>query len=228
MSDIEVVPELSELIGSMIFCSERAVSAREIRRCLQEVAESQGGAAAPFREVTGKDVRTAVKTYGEALEKTRCGFHVVEVAGGYRLQSDSRCGAWVRHLLKREKPHRLSRPALETLAIVAYRQPVSRAEIEEVRGVAVGHLVKSLMEMQLVRITGRSEMPGRPFLYGTTTTFLIHFGLKTVEELKQIDPSLVLAEDQKPKRKSESKGPEEPVLEQEQSEQQPDEESSDG
>lgn len=201
MSDVEVVPELSELIGSMIFCSERSVSVSDIRKCLQEVAEKQGGAAAPFASLTGREIRKAVNEFRETLEKQHLGFQVCEVAGGFRLQSDPRCGAWVRQLLKRDKPNRLSRPALETLAIIAYRQPISRAEIESVRGVAVGHLIKTLMEIQLVRISGRSEMPGRPFLYGTTTTFLDHFGLTSIQELKKIDPALALNGERSTKKK---------------------------
>ncbi len=216
MSEIEIMPELAQLIGAMIFCSDRAVSTAELKRCLHEVADMQGGAAAPFGELTGRDVRAAVNALREKLDSENLGFHLAEVAGGFRLQSDSGCAPWVRHMLKSDKPNRLSRPALETLAIIAYRQPASRAEIESVRGVSVGHLVKSLMEMQLVRICGRSEMPGRPFLYGTTTTFLDHFGLKSVEELKKIDPSLVLSGEKRTTSKRKKEGDtntEEPVAE---------------
>jgi segregation and condensation protein B len=115
---------------------------------------------------------------------------VVEVSGGYRLQTSADCGPWVRRMLNRGKPQRISRPMIETLAIVAYRQPISRSEIESIRGVSVGHVVKALMEMQLVRIVGRSDLPGRPFLFGTTATFLDHFGLKSLNDLNEMQPGV--------------------------------------
>ena len=90
----------------------------------------------------------------------------------------------------RAAARRLSRPALETLAIIAYRQPISKSEIEAIRGVVVDHIVKALMELHLIRIVGRSDLPGRPFLYGTTSTFLDHFGLKNLNELNEMDPTL--------------------------------------
>ena len=87
----------------------------------------------------------------------------------------------------------LSRPAIETLAIVAWRQPVSRSEIESVRGVNAGHVIKALMEMGLVRIVGRSDLPGRPFLFGTTPAFLEHFGLASLDDLEKIEGARDLA-----------------------------------
>jgi segregation and condensation protein B len=93
-------------------------------------------------------------------------------------------------MLNRGKPHRVSRPMIETLAIIAYRQPIARSEIESIRGVSVGHVIKALMEMQLVRIVGRSDLPGRPFLFGTTTTFLDHFGLKSLNDLNAMQPGV--------------------------------------
>ena len=89
----------------------------------------------------------------------------------------------------------LSRPAIETLAIIAWRQPVSRSEIESVRGVNAGHVVKALMEMQLVRIVGRSDLPGRPFLFGTTAAFLEHFGLKSLDDLDNVEGASGLSRD---------------------------------
>ncbi len=120
------------------------------------------------------------------FHKLRLGMELVEVAGGYRFQTASDCGKWVRKMLNKGKPTRLTRPTIETLAIIAYRQPVSRSEIEAIRGVSVGHVIKALMEMQLVRIIGRSDLPGRPFLFGTTPTFLGHFGLSSLNELEPI------------------------------------------
>lgn len=114
------------------------------------------------------------------------GMELVEVSGGFRFQTSSDCGKWVRKMLNKGKPARLTRPTIETLAIIAYRQPVARSEIESIRGVFAGHVIKALMEMQLVRIIGRSDLPGRPFLFGTTPTFLNHFGLTSLKDLEPI------------------------------------------
>ncbi|MCL1887929.1 MAG: SMC-Scp complex subunit ScpB, partial [Kiritimatiellaeota bacterium] len=124
------------------------------------------------------------------LERMGMGVSLVERQGGWRFQSQAAAGPWLRQLLKAGRPQRLSRSALETLAIIAYRQPISKSEIEAVRGVGVDHLVKALMELHLIRITGRSELPGRPFLYGTTAAFLDHFGLRNLGELNAVDPTL--------------------------------------
>ena len=96
----------------------------------------------------------------------------------------------MRALLKLDRPNRLSRAALETLAIIAYRQPITKAEIEQIRGVAVDAIVKTLLDLGLVRLVGRSELPGHPFLYGTTQFFLEHFGLASLGDLDGIDPTL--------------------------------------
>ncbi|MCL1856786.1 MAG: SMC-Scp complex subunit ScpB [Kiritimatiellaeota bacterium] len=135
-------------------------------------------------------IREAFTELQRVLRDANVGMDVVEVSGGYRLQTHPECGPWVRKMLNRGKPTRLSRPTIETLAIIAYRQPIARSEIESIRGVSVGHVIKALMEMQLVRITGRSELPGRPFLFGTTTAFLDHFGLKDLDDLNAIQPGV--------------------------------------
>jgi len=193
MSNNDVVPELKQILGAMIFGANRTLNLKELRKCLQEVAQSKGGETAAFGKVTEADVRTALDSLNADVKAARCGFHVTEVAGGLRLHNDASCGKWLRHLLNAGKPNRLSRPSLETLAIIAYRQPASRADIEAVRGVTVDHIIKSLLEMQLIKISGRSELPGRPFLYSTTHAFLEHFGLKDLTELSSMEPMLLAA-----------------------------------
>ena len=190
MSQEEVLPELRQIVGALIFGSDRPLTLNEIRACVIGVAQEDGPAKV-FADVTRSDVRDAIAALNEDLSKTSAGFAMVEVAGGFRLQSDARCGRWLRHLLNAERPDRLSQPALETLAIIAYRQPVAKSVIESIRGVGVDHVIKMLMEMQLVRIVGRSELPGRPFLYGTTQYFLEHFGLKSMDDLTDLDPLLI-------------------------------------
>ena len=131
-------------------------------------------------------VKKAIAELQEYFKNMNMGMELVEISGGYRFQTASDCGRWVRKMLNKGKPTRLARPAIETLAIIAYRQPVSRSEIEGIRGVSAGHVIKALMEMQLVRIIGRSDLPGRPFLFGTTNAFLDHFGLKSLKELESV------------------------------------------
>lgn len=110
-------------------------------------------------------------------------FRVQEIAGGYQLVTDDTLAPWVRRALKPPRPEGVSRAAMETLAIIAYRQPVTKAELEVIRGVDVGGSLETLLERGLIRITGRKETPGRPFLYGTTTEFLQQLGLRSLEEL---------------------------------------------
>lgn len=180
------LPEIKEILGALIFAANRPLSVADMHRCIVQVAEV-GEREAAFAEATEDDVTTALDMLAREIVDSRCGFVLDEVAGGFRLQSDINCGPWVRHLLE-VKSNRLSKPALETLAVVAHRQPVSRSNIEAVRGVAVDHVLRVLLEMQLVRIVGRSELPGRPFLYGTTQLFLDHFGLKSLDDLDGVFP----------------------------------------
>jgi segregation and condensation protein B len=118
----------------------------------------------------------------EYVEQQRA-FQLLEKAEGWQLASDPQYARWVRQLFPAAKPARLSPPALETLAIIAYRQPITRADIEAVRGVAIESVLQTLMERGLVKIAGRAEIPGRPLLYETTQFFLEHFGLRNLDEL---------------------------------------------
>lgn len=186
MSSTDVLPELKEIIGAMLFAAKGPVTAKQIRKVFMQVAEDRGGMFADFSDVKEKQITDILEEINRILQDTRLGFSLHEVVGGSRLQNNLNCGPWVRELLEKGKPNRLSRPALETLAIIAYRQPCVKSEIEGVRGVAVDAILKKLLEMQLAKIVGRSELPGRPLLFGTTQKFLEHFGLKSLEELPGI------------------------------------------
>jgi segregation and condensation protein B len=129
-----------------------------------------------------REVAAAVRRLGETYEREGRGLRVVEVAGGYQIRTVAEHGPWVRRLLG-GKPPRLSRPMLETLAIIAYRQPCTRPEIEAIRGVDVDAVVMTLLERRMIRIVGRKEAPGRPILYGTTPEFLEVFGLPDLQAL---------------------------------------------
>lgn len=211
MADQDVLPELKQIIGAMLFASKTPITVGDIRRCLEQVAEAHGGPARDFASVSLEDIRTALEALAQTLETQKVGFHVVELAHGFRLENDANCGLWLRHLLQKGRPNRLSKPALETLAIIAYRQPCTRAEIEAVRGVAVDQILRNLMDMQLIRITGRSDLPGRPWMFGTAQKFLEYFGLRDVKELPGVDELRRMEEEQERKRQEAPAG--EPVLE---------------
>ena len=196
MSDVEVLPELKQIVGALLFVSKQPLSVADIHRVLQQVAEVWGGNTKDFAAATEADVQAVIEQLRADLSEKRLGVHVTEVANGFRFENDTSCGPWLRHLLERGRPTRLSRPALETLAIIAYRQPVMRSEIEAVRGVQVDQIIRNLLEMQLIRIMGRSELPGRPWQFGTTQKFLEHFGLKSVQDLPGVEELRRMESDQ--------------------------------
>jgi len=127
--------------------------------------------------------RTLIRRLNEHYQQDESAFRVEEVAGGFQLMTHPRFGGWLRRLHPANAAVRLSTPALETLAVVAYRQPVVRAEIESIRGVQCGEMLRQLMDRDLIRIVGKSPELGRPFLYGTTKRFLQVFGLPRIEDL---------------------------------------------
>jgi segregation and condensation protein B len=129
------------------------------------------------------EVRTLLGQLRAAYDRRGCAFQVVEVAGGYQLLTRPEFAPWLRSAAAAETEIRLSPPALETLAVVAYRQPVLRAEVEAIRGVACGEILRQLMDRDLLRIVGRSEELGRPLRYGTTKQFLQVFGLCRLDDL---------------------------------------------
>jgi segregation and condensation protein B len=132
-----------------------------------------------------KPLRKAIKALNQQYEQSGRSFRIEQVAGGYQLLTLPEYGDYLARMLKREVDSKLTRAALETLAIIAYKQPILRADIEAIRGVACGETIRSLMEKHLVKISGRAELPGRPILYGTTKRFLETFGLNNLKDLPQ-------------------------------------------
>ena len=132
-----------------------------------------------------KPVRKAIKELNEQYESTSRSFRVEQVAGGYQILTLPEFGEHLKRMHQKEADAKLTKPALETLAIIAYKQPVLRAGVEAVRGCACGETIRSLMEKHLVKIAGRAEEPGRPILYGTTKRFLELFGLNSLRDLPQ-------------------------------------------
>jgi len=182
--------DLKQIIGAMIFGANRSLSIKEMRKTLRGVGEESEGPAKAFATIKESEIAQSLEQLIIEVDQLKGGMHIAEVAGGFRFQSDPQCGIWLRHLLDKGKPSRLSQPGLETLAVIAYRQPITRAQIEAIRGVSVDHVVRKLLEMQLIRISGRSELPGRPFMYATTHYFLEHFGLRDLSQLEEVNPML--------------------------------------
>ena len=184
---------LQDIVGSLLFASPDPLTAAELRAAVRAVEPEEGENAEVmdvYRSCTSREIDQALKGLGKALEVAGCGFQLVCTGGTYRMQTVPSCGRYVRAMLKLDRPSRLGRASLETLAIVAYRQPITKSEIEEIRGVDVSGNVKTLMDLQLIRLVGKSELPGHPFLYGTTQVFLEHFGLSNLQQLNELDPTL--------------------------------------
>jgi segregation and condensation protein B len=135
-------------------------------------------------------VRAAIKALNAQYEQSNRAFRIDQVAGGYQILTLPEFGEHLKKLHQREIDSKLTKAALETLAIIAYKQPILRADIEAIRGVACGETVRNLMEKHLVKIAGRAEEPGRPILYGTTKRFLELFGLNSLKDLPQSDEGL--------------------------------------
>lgn len=135
----------------------------------------------------GTQARTMIRELNEQYDRSGQAFHIKRVAGGYQMLTRPQFARWIERL-QTSKPHpRLSRSALETLTIVAYRQPVIKVDIEAIRGVSCGEMLRQLLEAGLIRIAGRSENLGRPYLYGTTREFLESFGLASLRDLPRAD-----------------------------------------
>jgi len=174
---------LTQVIEALLFGAPNPLSTREIVSAIKGAGDSDDLVTNEFARTTEAQAAAALEQLKiEYIEQKRA-FQLAEKAEGWQLVSDPAYGPWVRQLFPAAKPVRLTPPSLETLAIIAYRQPITRADVEAVRGVAVDGVLQSLMERGLVKIAGRAEVPGRPLLYETTQFFLEHFGLRDLDEL---------------------------------------------
>ncbi len=162
--------EIKFAIEALLFAGEKPLTPDEIKKAFDENL-SDG-------DITG--ILGALKT---DYETQRRGFRLIEIAGGWQIVTDARFAPQLKKFYQEREKRRLSRGALETLSVIAYKQPVTRADIEFIRGVNVDGALKTLLEKNLVKITGRKEVPGRPMLYGTTKEFLEHFGLNSIQDL---------------------------------------------
>ena len=150
-----------------------------------------------FDGLNGRDIRTAIDDLKEHYQTAGRAFTIIEIAGGYQLASRQEYGAWVRKFHTDKTQPRLSQAALETLSIVAFKQPITRVEVDSIRGVNSSGVLRNLMELGLIRISGRSDEIGKPMLFGTTRDFLILFGLKSLADLpkpKELEELLAAGE----------------------------------
>jgi segregation and condensation protein B len=174
---------LSQVIEALLFAAQKPLTTRELVAAIKGAGDVDELMPNEFAKATEGQVAAALEQLKiEYIEQGRA-FQLAEKAEGWQLVSDPAYAPWVRQLFPAAKPARLTAPSLETLAIIAYRQPITRADVEAVRGVAVDGVLQSLMERGLVKIAGRAEVPGRPLLYETTQFFLEHFGLRNLDEL---------------------------------------------
>ncbi len=179
--------ELKLILESILFSAQKALSPKELRDLLAAAAE-HGDAAKPFKKTKEDDLVAALEQLQKDHEAAQRSFRLACVAGSWQFVSQPEYAPWLVALVGvKARPPRLSQPALETLAIIAYRQPITRAEIEQVRGVAVDGVMQTLVERGLVEQVGRAEVVGRPMTYGTSQSFLEYFGLRRLEDLPAAD-----------------------------------------
>jgi segregation and condensation protein B len=174
---------LSQVIEALLFAAQKPLTARELVGAIKGAGAEDELTPNEFAKTTEAQVAATLEQLKIEYGQQGRAFHLAEKADGWQLVSDPAYAPWVRQLFPAVKPARLTPPSLETLAIIAYRQPITRADVEAVRGVAVDGVLQSLMERGLVKIGGRAEVPGRPLLYETTQFFLEHFGLRDLDEL---------------------------------------------
>ena len=178
---------LARVIEALLFSAPRPLSAKEIVDLLRRAGAEDEFSPNEFARTTAAEVAAALEQLKIEYSEQARAFRLVKKAEGWQLATDPQYAQWVRRLFPEPKQARLSAPALETLAIIAYRQPITRADVEAVRGVTIDGVLQTLMERGLVKISGRAEIPGRPLLYETTQFFLDHFGLRTLDELPNVE-----------------------------------------
>lgn len=182
--------ELKFILESLLFSAQKPLSPAELREIFTNAAaeESAEATVKSLKKVKEAEIAAALEQLAAEHETAARSYRLVCVAGSWQFATQPEFAPWLKALVGvRARPSRLSQPALETLAIIAYRQPLTRAEIEQIRGVNVDGTMQTLLERGLVEATGRAEVVGRPSLYGTTALFLEYFGLASLEGLPAAD-----------------------------------------
>jgi len=172
---------LKSAVEALIFASEKPITIEQLKKVLGDLDT-----------VSVNNIITELKNDYQAQNR---GLRVVEIAGGFQMITCSNFAPFLKKLFKNRYSDKLSKPALESLAIIAYKQPLTKSEIESLRNVNVDGVMKSLIDKNLIRICGRKKIPGRPFVYGTTREFLEHFGLKSLADLPKMEDFTVLAQE---------------------------------
>jgi segregation and condensation protein B len=182
--------ELKFILESLLFSAQKPLSAKELRDVLAAAADAEGAdaTAKSLGKVRDTELTPALEDLARDHEAAARSYRLVCVAGSWQFVSQPDYAPWLRAFVGlKARPPRLSQPALETLAIIAYRQPITRAEVEQIRGVNVDATMQTIMERGLVEAVGRAEVVGRPPTYGTTPLFLEYFGLRSLEDLPAAD-----------------------------------------
>jgi segregation and condensation protein B len=182
--------ELKFILESLLFSAQKPLSVKELRDVLASAAEHEDAdaTAKSLAKTRETDLTAALEQLAREHETAARSYRLACVAGSWQFVTQPECAQWLRALVGvKIRPSRLSQPALETLAIIAYRQPVTRAEVEQIRGVNVDGTMQTIMERGLVESVGRAEVVGRPNTYGTTALFLEYFGLRGLEDLPAAD-----------------------------------------
>lgn len=164
---------VKSVIEALLFASEKPLTIEQAKKVLDNLEASE--------------IRAVLEGLKAEYEQANRGMRIIEVAGGFQMITAPNSAPFLKKFYKDRHVERLSKPALETLAIIAYKQPLTRTEIEFLRDVNVDGVMKSLLDKNLIRISGRKKSPGRPFVYGTTRQFLEYFGLKSLEELPKME-----------------------------------------
>ncbi len=175
------------IIEALLFSSSKPITVSEVKKVLRGLRPSE--------------IEKLILNLKTEYEQETRSFRIQEIAGGYEISTDPKFAPWIMKLEMHKRARQATQSALETLAIIAYKQPVTRAEIEDLRGVDIASVIAALLEKSLIKIVGRKEVPGRPFLYGTTEKFLEHFGLKSLSDLPQVGEIRELVEKSIPKEK---------------------------
>jgi segregation and condensation protein B len=188
--------ELISIVEALLFATQEPLGVPQMCAAVKETAKDIVDAAAetpegnqipewvpPLAATTEEQVRAILDELIARYESEKHAFTLVERANGWRIAARGEYAEWCRALYPGKKVQRLSQPALETLAIIAYRQPITKAGVEAVRGVSVDAMMQQLVDRGLVKIEGRADLPGRPLLYGTTEAFLDHFGVRSLDDM---------------------------------------------
>ena len=173
---------LNKIVEALLFASREPVDSKKIAKIIRKISKRED-AEQEMCSVKYTEIDEVIEKLNKGYDRKKSPYLIQERSTGWRIYTRIEYASYIRELFPDQKPTRLSAPALETLAIVAYRQPITKAAIEAVRGVNVDGVLQSLIERGLVSIAGRSDLPGKPFLYETSSNFLEHFGIKNVEDL---------------------------------------------